>query len=259
MANDDTKSLSEHLPFVFESGTKDPATPSIIWLHGGTESHHEYTNVITHLRKDSYHHILIDLPGHGVQASGDFSIQVAMDNIEAAIRQYAHKGKCYIVGLSLGGVAALCLLRNRPDFVGQRVAKIFVTSPRLETPRFGAVIITIAVPLMRIFLLLYSYSWIREHLDRKMGFQIPGELAGDMARWASFTRLIRGSYNIPKPNVQDNLTEKVNLDLMICMASMEPIERLFSVEAVMKEKVAACQSVIAVDKIHLYSLNSITS
>jgi pimeloyl-ACP methyl ester carboxylesterase len=251
MESVDTESLLGHLPYVFESGTTDPTRPSIVWLHGGTESHHEFTQVISHIPEYLYHHILLDLPGHGVQAEGDFSIEAAMNNIEAAIRGYAHKGKCYIVGLSLGGVTALCLLRNRPDFVGEHVAKIFVTSPRLKTPQYGTVIIVIAVPLVRLFLFLYSFRWIGEALERKMGFKIPYELAADMARWASLSRLLRPGKNLPRPEVQDNIREQVDLSLMLCMASKEPIERLFSVEEVMKEKVTECQSVIALGQMHL--------
>lgn len=41
-------------------------------------------------------------------------------------------------------------------------------------------------------------------------------------------------------------------ELMLCMASKEPVERILRVEEVMKEKVTCCQAVIALNQIHLY-------
>jgi pimeloyl-ACP methyl ester carboxylesterase len=100
--------LPSELPFVFEEGKKNPTSPSKVWLHGGTESHHEYTMVLSHLPKDTYHHILLDLPGHGVQSFDHLSMEKAIDQVETAIRKYSHARKCNIVGLSLGGVTSLC-------------------------------------------------------------------------------------------------------------------------------------------------------
>jgi len=118
MASTATNS-SGHLPFVFEEGNKDPFSPTIIWLHGGTESHHEYTKVLSYLPKDAYHHILLDLPGHGVLSSSDFSMEIAMNNLELAIQKHAHsKRKCYIVGFSLGGVTALCFFTKSTKVCG---------------------------------------------------------------------------------------------------------------------------------------------
>src|SRR5271170_5540941 len=92
---------SDDLPYVFQTGSQDPSSPTIIWLHGGLESHHEFTLVLTHLPPNIYHLLLLDLPGFGVQLSNDFSILLAMTQLEDSIRRYAHR-KCYIVGFSLG-------------------------------------------------------------------------------------------------------------------------------------------------------------
>jgi hypothetical protein len=72
-----------------------------------------------------------------------------------------------------------------------------------------------------------------------------------MTRWAAWNRLFRVAQNVPKPHVIDNIKENVNLDLMLCMASKEPVERILRVEEVMKEKVTSCQSVVALNQIHL--------
>lgn len=63
-----------------------------------------------------------------------------MEQLELVIQGYSHE-KCYIVGLSLGGVTTLCLLRNRPEIFGSRVSKVFVSSLRLSVPKFGSLII----------------------------------------------------------------------------------------------------------------------
>jgi hypothetical protein len=66
--------------------------------------------------------------------------------------------------------------------------------------------------------------------------------------------LTRASHNIPKPDVVDNIKERVDLELMLCMASKESVKRMMSVEEVMK--VRDCQSVIALNQLHMYAVNS---
>ena len=180
-------------------------------------------------------------------------METAMNNLRSTIQKYAHTTrKCYIVGFSLGGVTALCFLRNQPEFVEERVAKIFVSSPRLEAPRYGTLIVMIAIPLLRFYLFLNSFESIREVLERWTGLKISDELARDMTRWAAWSRLFRAAQNVPRPDVVDNIKEKVDLELMLCMASKEPVERILRVEEVMKEKVTCCQAVIALNQVHLY-------
>src|SRR5271155_1178658 len=116
---------SEQVPYVFEQGNLDPSATTIIWLHGGTESHHEFTTVLSYLPANKYHNILLDLPGHGVQSTDDFTMSVAMNQLANIIDQYAHS-KCYIIGFSLGGVTTLSLLRNRPEVFQGKVSKIFL-------------------------------------------------------------------------------------------------------------------------------------
>ena len=178
-----------------------------------------------------------------------------MSNLEAAILKYSHTStKCFIVGLSLGGVTALCLLRNRPEFMGERVAKIFVSSPRLTIPRYSSLIIVIAVPLIRFYLFLNSIGWIRQKLESWTGIKISEELANDMLKWARFTRILEASKNLPNPeNVVDNIKIKVDLELMLCMVPKDSLERILSVQEVMEEKVTRCEAVIALNQIHLYA------
>jgi pimeloyl-ACP methyl ester carboxylesterase len=249
MANHDV-SHPHALPFVFEAGSVEPSSPSIIWIHGGMMSHHEYTPVLSHLPKDIYHHVLLDLPGYGVQASRDYSLEAALDDVEAAIRQNAHAGKCYIVGLSLGALTALWLLRNRPDYVEERVAKVFVTGPILEPPRFAALIILIVVPIIRLYLLLTSVNWIKDALHRATGLQFHEELAADIRKFASFERMFRSTNTFSNHGLSDCVTEKLDLDLMLCMGSKEPNKSILLVEEVMQTKVKTCQSVIAMDQHH---------
>ena len=155
------------------------------------------------------------------------------------------------MGFSLGGVTALCLLRNRPELFEEKVDKVFISSPRLEIPWFAGVLVAIMVPVVKVFLAGYSVGWIRSWIEGKTGVKIPDELALDMWNWASLTRIWRARYNVRDLNVEDNVTGKVDVRLMLCMAGKEPVERILQVEKVMKEKVVRCESVIAVDKIHM--------
>ena len=130
--------------------------------------------------------------------------------------------------------------------------KIFVSSPRLEVPPYGSLIVMIAIPLLRFYLFLNSFGLIREVLERWTGLRISDELARDMTKWAAWSRLFRAAQNVPRPDVGDNIKEKEDLELMLCMASKEHVERILRVEEIMKDKVTSCHAVIALNQIHLY-------
>ena len=110
----------------------------------------------------------------------------------------------------------------------------------------------IAIPLLRFYLFLNSFGLIREVQERWTGLRISDELARDMAKWAAWSRLFRAAQNVPRPDVGDNINEKVDLELMLCMASKEHVERILRVEEIMKDKVTSCHAVIALNQIHLY-------
>jgi acetone carboxylase gamma subunit len=85
------------------------------------------------------------------------------------------------------------------------------------------------------------------------GIQISEELANDMMKWATFSRILRASKNSPRlESFVDNTVEKVDLELMLCMVAKDSIERILSVQEVMGEKVSSCEAVIALNQLHLY-------
>src|ERR1700737_3995362 len=99
------------LEYVFQFGSQDPSTPSVFWLHGATESHHEFVQAVSYFPQDKYHHRLLDYAGHGVQSKRKFTLKDAQQDLERAIRIKAHPGEIYIVGLSMGGMTTLTFLR----------------------------------------------------------------------------------------------------------------------------------------------------
>jgi len=241
------------LPFVFEAGSTDPATQTVVWLHGGTLSHHEFTQVLGNFSRDKYRHILLDLPGHGVLALEDFKLEKARQNLEFAIRRYVHnERKCHIVGFSLGGVTALSLLQQKPEFIGTHVAKIFLSSLRLEPPVFATLLLVIAVLLVRIFVLLYSIEAAKMYLEKRLGMNLSEALVNDMRKWASLGRILRASENTPQPElIIDNMTERVDVSLMLCTGSKESVAKLVDVKNKLKRKFRSCRSVVALDQRHL--------
>ena len=144
----------------------------------------------------------------------------------------------------------MCSLRNRSE-VFERVEKMFVSSPRLEVPRFAGVLVAIVIPLMRVFLAVREIGWVRGWIEERTRVKISDKLALDMRNWASLRILLRAGYNVPDPNIQDNVMGKVDVQLMMCMASKEPVDGILEVETVMKETVVKCESVTAMGKIHM--------
>ena len=91
---------------------------SIIFLHGGSGSHREWKKVAGQESLASYHHILVDLPGHSGSKHIQFtSLKSTADELRKVILDRAHGGKAHVVGFSLGGFAALVLTSTWPDVI----------------------------------------------------------------------------------------------------------------------------------------------
>src|SRR5436190_19254948 len=94
-------------------GTDDP---EIVLLHGGAQNAHTWDTVALALDRPL---VAIDLPGHGHsdhRDDGDYKPQIMADDVAIALRALAPSGTP-VVGMSLGGMTALCLAVNRPSLV----------------------------------------------------------------------------------------------------------------------------------------------
>lgn len=83
---------------------------------------------------DDVRYVSMDLPGHGEAADGDFSLDDAVDRLDAVIDAEAD-GEATVVGLSLGGYVATEYARRYPDKVETLVISGSTANPTglLET------------------------------------------------------------------------------------------------------------------------------
>ena len=101
------------------------APAEIVLLHGGAQNAHTWDTVALALDRPL---VAIDLPGHGRSSwRDDHSYWPASmaDDVAVAIRQLA-PGAELVVGMSLGGMTAICLAAQHPDVV-RRLAVVDVT------------------------------------------------------------------------------------------------------------------------------------
>jgi pimeloyl-ACP methyl ester carboxylesterase len=95
------------------------ASPEFVFLHGGAQNAHTWDTVMLALQRPA---VCIDLPGHGHSDSGE--IPTASDlplaanardiaTVISSLAPHAHT----LVGMSLGGLTSLAILRDHPDVV----------------------------------------------------------------------------------------------------------------------------------------------
>lgn len=104
----------------------------IILVHGGASSSHSYNTVISHLKSPPTNNAnnppleihAIDLPGHGTNATVQFTFTSAIEHLATQILTHTQttplgppRPKVLVVGISLGGQVVLALLRYNPSIV----------------------------------------------------------------------------------------------------------------------------------------------
>jgi pimeloyl-ACP methyl ester carboxylesterase len=120
---------------VHESGS--PNAPTIVFLHALGLSSWMWNEQITALQAN-YHCLAIDLPANGESYQTEWrSFADTAAQIAPIIREKAVAGKAHVVGLSLGGFAALHLLRDHADVVDSMVISGVATKPS-PTRLYGA-------------------------------------------------------------------------------------------------------------------------
>src|SRR5918994_3959509 len=101
------------------------AEPELVLLHGGAQNAHTWDTVALALDRPL---VAIDLPGHGRSSwreDHDYSPPTLAEDVEVAVRALAPEAGM-LVGMSLGGLTALCLTARAPDLV-RRLAVVDVT------------------------------------------------------------------------------------------------------------------------------------
>src|SRR5829696_7429829 len=101
------------------------AEPELVLLHGGAQNAHTWDTVALAMDRPL---VAIDLPGHGRSDWRDdhhYSPPTLAADVEVAVREMAPEAEL-LVGMSLGGLTALCLTARAPDLV-RRLAVVDVT------------------------------------------------------------------------------------------------------------------------------------
>ena len=99
--------------------------PEVVLLHGGAQNAHTWDTVALALDRPV---LAVDLPGHGRsdwREDHHYSPPALAADVEVAVRELAPEA-ALLVGMSLGGLTALCLTASARDIV-RRLAVVDVT------------------------------------------------------------------------------------------------------------------------------------
>lgn len=99
----------------YEVGPDDPASPTVVYVHGFNIAAPEFVYQVDALREHDVRQLLIDVRGHGNTGSCPpelLTIDNAADDVAAVLRARGVIGPVVVVGHSLGGPVSLSLMRR---------------------------------------------------------------------------------------------------------------------------------------------------
>ncbi len=130
--------------YVHTSG--DPASPAIVFLHGGGVSGRMWQPQLEELTE--YYCLAPDLPEHARSAaSKPFALPGAAAEVAKLIRERIPNGRAHLVGLSVGGAVGLEVLRTQPTVVQRAI--LSGTTPKLGRG-LALLIELINLPLLKL-------------------------------------------------------------------------------------------------------------
>jgi len=100
-------------------------SPELVLVHGGAQNAHTWDTVLLALGRPA---LAVDLPGHGHSShrpAHDYTPRSMAADVAVAVEQLAPAAAA-VVGMSLGGMTAICLAANRPGLV-RRLGVVDVT------------------------------------------------------------------------------------------------------------------------------------
>ncbi|MDQ1391645.1 MAG: hypothetical protein QOF30_622, partial [Acidimicrobiaceae bacterium] len=135
------------------------APPELVLLHGGGQNAHTWDTVALAIDRPL---IALDLPGHGHSGwreDHNYTPAAMATDVAVALRHLAPGGQV-VVGMSLGGLAALCLTAGNPDLVA-RLALVDIT-PGTDAAKAEPILAFLSGP--------ERFGSFEEILDRTIAF-----------------------------------------------------------------------------------------
>ena len=197
MAPDSNSSQQEDGGVLYHLSLDDSAASTILFLHGGTSSHLEWTHTAAHLQQLSgqcrYHLLLPDLPGHSrSHALRPLTLSASVLQLASLVRMHAHDSVCHVVGFSLGGYIALAFAARHPDLVASVLVSGVYDMGRSRWARLVKLAPYINAPLGALQGILPEtmFAWGSKKIT---GIEVPEGLREDVRRNSS-VRLIKEGF-----------------------------------------------------------------
>jgi pimeloyl-ACP methyl ester carboxylesterase len=163
----------------------NPQAPqTLLLLHGGFTSHHEWDLVSPYL--SNYHLLIPDLPSHGTSTSSkiSFNIPDTAALLADLVSKNAKDGKVDVVGMSMGGYIAIYMAQKYPGLVEGR--GLFVSGCGMVWPRPGS------WRTWGMGFVMFLSLWVSTRSTaffgwacKKMGLQVTDEMIADTRGAAS--------------------------------------------------------------------------
>ena len=134
-------------------------SPEVVLIHGGAQNAHTWDTVALALDRPL---LAVDLPGHGHsdwREDHSYWPPHLADDVATVVRELAPEAKA-VVGMSLGGITAICLAARHPDLV-RRLAIVDVT-PGVDHAKAEPIVAFVSGP--------ETFAGFDEILDRTVQF-----------------------------------------------------------------------------------------